>query len=48
MKMSFTRKSVFRMLDGLRHGALKVICPEQTYLFGEAGTGLRASITIHN
>lgn len=48
MSMSLARKSVFRMLDGLRHGALEVICPERTYLFGEAGTGLRASITIHD
>lgn len=48
MKMSFARKGVFRMLDGLRHGALEVVCPERTYLFGDAGTGLRASITIHD
>jgi cyclopropane-fatty-acyl-phospholipid synthase len=48
MEMSFARKSVFRMLEGLRHGALEVICPERTYLFGEAGTGLRASIAIHD
>ncbi len=48
MKMSFARKSVFRMLENLRHGALEVICPERSYLFGEADTGLRASIAIHN
>lgn len=48
MKVSFARKSVFRMLEGLRHGALEVNCPERTYLFGEAGTGLRASIAIHD
>jgi cyclopropane-fatty-acyl-phospholipid synthase len=35
------------MLESLRHGALEVVCPDRTYLFGEAGTGLRASISIH-
>ena len=54
MSMSFARKAVFRMLEKVRHGALEVICPAagsekaRTYLFGEAGTGLRASIAVHN
>lgn len=48
MSMNFARKAVFRMLENVRHGALEVICPEQTYLFGEAGGGLRASIAVHN
>lgn len=54
MSMSFARKAVFRMLENVRHGALEVICPAagsekaRTYLFGEAGTGLRASISVHN
>jgi cyclopropane-fatty-acyl-phospholipid synthase len=46
--MSFARKAVFRMLENVRHGALEVICPEQTYLFGEGGTGLQASLAVHN
>ncbi|MGA2602510.1 MAG: cyclopropane-fatty-acyl-phospholipid synthase family protein, partial [Bryobacteraceae bacterium] len=46
--MSFARSSVFRMLEKVRHGALEVVCPERTYLFGEAGTGLRASIAVHD
>jgi cyclopropane-fatty-acyl-phospholipid synthase len=48
MSMSFARKAVFRMLEKLRHGALEVICPERTYLFGEGGTGLRAVIAVHD
>ena len=48
MSMSFARKAVFRMLKNLRHGALEVICPERTYLFGEGGTGLRAAIAVHD
>jgi len=54
MSISFAQKAVFRMLESIRHGALEVICPAagsqkaRTYLFGEAGTGLRASIAVHN
>jgi cyclopropane-fatty-acyl-phospholipid synthase len=36
------------MLEKLRRGALEVICPERTYLFGEGGTGLRAAIAVHD
>jgi len=48
MSMSFAQKAVFRMLENVRHGALEVICLERTYLFGEAGTGLRAAIAVHD
>src|SRR5271157_82088 len=54
MSISFARKAIFRMLENVRHGALEVICPAaaskqaRTYLFGEAGTGLRASIAVHD
>jgi len=48
MSVSFARKAVFRMLENVRHGVLEVICPEHTYLFGEAGKGLRASIAVHD
>lgn len=46
MSVSFARKAVFRMLENLRHGTLEVICPERAYLFGEAGTALRATIAV--
>ena len=48
MNMTFAQKAVFRMLGNIRHGALEVICPERTYLFGEAGTGFRATVAVHN
>ena len=48
MTRGFARKAIFRMLKNVRHGALEVICPERTYLFGEAGAGLRAAIAVHD
>jgi cyclopropane-fatty-acyl-phospholipid synthase len=42
------------MLENVRHGELELICPAapseeaRTWLFGEAGTGLRASIAVHD
>ena len=48
MSISLARKAVFRMLENVRHGALEVICPERTYLFGEAGADFRASIAVHD
>jgi cyclopropane-fatty-acyl-phospholipid synthase len=48
MKTSFARQTVFRMLRNLRHGELELICPERIYLFGEAGTGLRACVAVHH
>jgi cyclopropane-fatty-acyl-phospholipid synthase len=32
----------------VRHGSIEIICPEGSYLFGEAGTGLRAVIAVHD
>jgi cyclopropane-fatty-acyl-phospholipid synthase len=46
--MSFARKAVFRMLENMRHGSLEVICPQQTWLFGDADAELRACITVHD
>jgi cyclopropane-fatty-acyl-phospholipid synthase len=48
MTTTFARKAVFRMLENLRHGALELICPGRTYLFGESGAGLRARIIVHD
>jgi cyclopropane-fatty-acyl-phospholipid synthase len=48
MSESFARKAVFRMLDNVRRGALEVICPERSYLFGDAGTELYATIAVHD
>lgn len=36
------------MLEKLRHGTLELVCPERTYLFGEADSGARATIVVHH
>lgn len=36
------------MLEKIQHGSLELICPESSYVFGEAGSELRASIFIHD
>jgi hypothetical protein len=46
MTTTLVRKAVFRMLENLRHGALELVCPERTYLFGEAGAGPPACIVV--
>jgi cyclopropane-fatty-acyl-phospholipid synthase len=46
--MSFAKTAVFRMLGKMRHGSLEVICPERSWLFGEANADLQACITIHD
>jgi cyclopropane-fatty-acyl-phospholipid synthase len=46
--MTFARKTVFRMLEKLRHGSLEVVCPDQTLQFGDAAANLQASIIVHN
>jgi cyclopropane-fatty-acyl-phospholipid synthase len=48
MSTTFARKAIFRMLENVRHGSLELICPERTCSFGQAGTGLHASIVIHD
>jgi cyclopropane-fatty-acyl-phospholipid synthase len=45
---SFARQAVFRMLGQMRGGSLEVVCPEQTYLFGETDAELRACIAVHD
>lgn len=42
-------KSLFlRSLENLRGGFLELICPKQTYTFGEPGAALRAMVVIHD
>jgi cyclopropane-fatty-acyl-phospholipid synthase len=48
MSTSLARKALFRMLGNLRHGGLEVICPEQTYRFGEPDGELQATIAVHH
>ncbi len=46
--MTFAKKALFGMLGNIRNGSLEVVCPEQTYVFGDADAELRASILVHN
>lgn len=47
MTTTLARRAVLRLLENLRHGVLEIVCPDRTYEFGEASTGLRACIVIH-
>jgi len=48
MTTTFPRKTIFRMLQQIRHGTLELVCPERTYLFGAADAHLRACIVVHD
>jgi cyclopropane-fatty-acyl-phospholipid synthase len=38
----------FRSLSGLRGGFLEIVCPDETYAFGDPAAGLRAMAVIHD
>jgi cyclopropane-fatty-acyl-phospholipid synthase len=42
------KKLFFRSLQNLKGGFLEVVCPEETYTFGEAEAELRAMAVIHD
>jgi len=42
------KKLFFRSLQNLNGGFLEVVCPEETYTFGEAEAELRAMAVIHD
>ncbi len=42
------RKIFFESLKDLRGGFLEIVCPEETYTFGEADAGLRAMAVVHD
>ena len=42
------RKIFFDSLQGLRDGFLEIVCPDETYTFGNAGANLRAMAVIHD
>jgi cyclopropane-fatty-acyl-phospholipid synthase len=46
--MTFAKKAVFRMLSNIRHGSLEVVCPEQTYFFGDKNADLHGAVVVHN
>ncbi len=44
----FAKRTFFRTLRGLRGGFLEIVCPEETYAFGEPDSSLRAMAVIHD
>jgi cyclopropane-fatty-acyl-phospholipid synthase len=47
MISEYTRKTLFAMLSGLRHGSLKLHWRGHVYRFGDESAGLQASIRVH-
>jgi len=44
----YAKKLFFRSLHGIRGGFLEIVCPEETYAFGEPEAALRAMAVIHD
>lgn len=42
------KKLFFRSLEDVRGGFLEIVCPEETYTFGEPGASLHAMAVIHD
>ena len=39
---------LFKSLENIRGGFLEIVCPEETYTFGEPGAALRAMAVVHD
>jgi cyclopropane-fatty-acyl-phospholipid synthase len=48
MKTAFARKTLLRMLQGLRFGGLEIIEGRETWRFGDTECELQATIVVHN
>jgi cyclopropane-fatty-acyl-phospholipid synthase len=48
MKHTLSQRLFFRVLHRLRQGYLEIVCPEDTYFFGEPKSDLRAVLIVHN
>ena len=46
--MNLAKKLALRMLEGLQAGSLELVCPRETYTFGDPGAPLRAVIAVHD
>ena len=46
--MRLAEKLVLRMLEGVRGGSLEVLCPRQSYTYGDPGSSLHAVIAVHD
>lgn len=44
----FARRILFRLLGKLRAGELTLVCPDQSYVFGTAESGLQGIIEVHD
>lgn len=42
------KKLLLKSLAGARNCRIEIVCPETTYLFGDPGHSLRATIAVHN
>ncbi|MGH9676187.1 MAG: hypothetical protein ACRD36_03715, partial [Candidatus Acidiferrum sp.] len=42
------KKLFFRSLEDVRGGFLEIVCPEETYTFGEPSAALHAMAVIHD
>jgi cyclopropane-fatty-acyl-phospholipid synthase len=51
MNLWFVRRArniFFESLQCLRHGFLEIVCPDQTYAFGDSVADLRAMVMVHD
>jgi cyclopropane-fatty-acyl-phospholipid synthase len=48
MMQGLAKRAFFRTLEDLRWGFLEIVCPEETYAFGDPGSSLRAMAVIHD
>ncbi len=48
MITSYAQTTVLRMFEHLRHGALEVVCPDRSYVFGDPAADLQACIAVHD
>lgn len=43
-----SKRILLKMLENFEGGYLEVICPEQTFTFGDPNAELRSTVTVHN
>jgi len=48
MTLSVAQRTIFRLFERRRHGALEVVCPDRSYVFGDPSAGLQACIAVHD
>jgi cyclopropane-fatty-acyl-phospholipid synthase len=45
---SLAKSILLSRLEGLQHGHLEIVCPQETYSFGDASSDLRATVAVHD